>query len=58
MNGHSDMDVQVIVSENCMSAGDALRDIDAKSLIQNDFVLVSGDLVSNVKLGPLIEQHK
>ncbi|ELU00049.1 hypothetical protein CAPTEDRAFT_153443 [Capitella teleta] len=54
----SEMDVQVLVSEDCLSAGDALRDIDAKSVIHSDFVLINGDLVSNVKLIPLIEQHK
>ena len=52
------MEVIVIVSEDCMSMGDALRDIDAKSLISNDFVLVNGDVVANVKLGPLLEAHK
>ena len=48
----------MVVSEGCMSVGDALRDIDAKSLINNDFVLVNGDMVSNVNLKPLLETHK
>ena len=50
--------IQVIVSEDCMSVGDALRDIDGKSLIKSDFVLVNGDLISNVKLGDIISKHK
>ena len=41
-----------------MSVGDALRDLDAKSLIYNDFVLISADVVGNIKLKPLIEAHK
>ncbi|XP_064636779.1 translation initiation factor eIF2B subunit epsilon-like [Lineus longissimus] len=50
--------VHTIVSEDCMSVGDALRDIDCKSLIQSDFVLVNGDLISNLKLKGLIDKHK
>ena len=41
-----------------MSVGDALREIDHQSLIQNDFVLVNGDLVSNVQLKEIIQTHK
>lgn len=52
------MDIIIIVSEDCMSVGDALRDIDAKSLINNDFVFLNADVVANVKLTALIEAHK
>lgn len=52
------MNVEIIVSEGCMSVGDALRDIDAKSIVKSDFVLVNGDMVSNVNLKPLIQMHK
>jgi len=38
--------------------GDALRDIDAKSLIRSDFILIYGDVVSNIKLQPIVEEHK
>lgn len=48
----------MISSEDSLSLGDALRDIDAKGLIKSDFVLVSGDIVSNMKLKQLIEMHK
>ena len=47
-----------IVSEDCISVGDALRDIDAKGLIKSDFVLVNGDLISNMKLKKVIENHR
>ncbi len=54
----SPMEVTTVVSEDCLSVGDALRDIDAKSLIQSDFVLVNGDIISNVRLKPIIDAHK
>ena len=40
------------------SFGDAMRDLDAKSLLRGHFVLVQGDTVSNVRLAPLVERHK
>ena len=52
------MDINIIASEDCMSVGDALRDIEAKSLIHNDFILVNADVVANVDMQPLIEVHK
>jgi hypothetical protein len=36
----NDVQVTVLVSTNCSSAGEALRLIDQKHLIKNDFVLV------------------
>ncbi|XP_071793924.1 translation initiation factor eIF2B subunit epsilon-like [Asterias amurensis] len=50
--------VTTIVSEGCGSMGDALREIERKSMIRSHFVLVSGDLVSNMPLKELIDQHK
>lgn len=47
-----------IVSENVISLGDCLRDLDAKDLISSDFVLVHGDVVSNISLLPIIKAHK
>lgn len=38
--------------------GDALRDIDAKNLIRSDFILLYGDVVSNIKLQAIVEEHK
>ena len=59
MQPHSPVKLHtVVVSENCHSVGDALRIIDAQSLIRSDFVLVSGDLVANMELKEMIEQHK
>lgn len=54
----SPVKIITVVSEDCLSFGDALRDIDAKSLISSDFVLVNGDTVANVKLKPILAEHK
>ncbi len=52
------MVVTTIVSTSCVSVGEALRLIDYRDVIQNDFILVSGDTVSNVNLAPIIKAHK
>jgi translation initiation factor eIF-2B subunit epsilon len=49
---------QVIVSTNCKSAGEALREIDVKDMIKSDFVLVSGDVVSNMDLCAAMRAHR
>ena len=40
------------------SVGDVLRDLDSRSLVGGDFILVHGDLVSNIKLGPALDAHR
>ncbi|RDA95093.1 hypothetical protein CP533_2073 [Ophiocordyceps camponoti-saundersi (nom. inval.)] len=46
--------VQFVRVSDARSAGDMLRDLDNRSLIEGDFILVHGDLVSNIMLdGPL-----
>ncbi|XP_072167243.1 translation initiation factor eIF2B subunit epsilon-like [Diadema setosum] len=47
-----------ILSEGCHSLGDALREMERKSLIRSHFVLVTSDLVSNMKLKGVLETHK
>ncbi|XP_071452986.1 translation initiation factor eIF2B subunit epsilon [Hetaerina americana] len=54
----SPMSINIIVSEDCRSLGDAMRDIDAKALIRGDFILLHGDLVSNVQMIPILEWHR
>lgn len=49
---------QVIVSTACKSAGEALREIDVKDVVKSDFVLVSGDVVSNMDLGAAARAHR
>ena len=58
MKPSSPVKLQIIISENCPSVGDALRNIDSQSLIRSDFVLVSGDLVANMELQEVVDQHK
>ena len=51
--------VQCISSSTCLSAGDALREIDAMGIVRSDpFVLINGDVVSNMQLGDAIAFHK
>nr|XP_054756669.1 translation initiation factor eIF-2B subunit epsilon-like [Lytechinus pictus] len=47
-----------VVSEGCHSLGDALREMERKSLIRSHFILVTGNLVSNLKLKDVLEMHK
>jgi len=44
--------------QECYSVGDALRELDAKQLLRGDFILVSGDVISNVNLDAILEEHK
>ncbi|KAI9164442.1 translation initiation factor eIF-2B epsilon subunit, GEF [Blastocladiella emersonii ATCC 22665] len=54
----SPMRVHVIVSRSSMSMGDVLRELDTKSLIKSDFVLVNGDVISNLKLDSVLAAHR
>jgi translation initiation factor eIF-2B subunit epsilon len=50
--------VKTVESQAVKSAGDALRFFHAADLITNDFVLIAGDVISNIDLKPIIAQHK
>lgn len=52
------MSIIPVVSTNCISLGDALRLLDHKDCIKTDFILVSGDIITNVQLGPVMEGHR
>ena len=58
MKPTSSVKLRTVISEACPSVGDALRDIDAQSLIRTDFILVSGDLVANMQLQEVIQRHR
>ncbi|BFZ15193.1 hypothetical protein BsWGS_18231 [Bradybaena similaris] len=58
MQSTSPMMVTTLKSDSCLSMGDALREIDAKSLIRNDFILITGDLVSNMNISEVVKEHK
>ena len=53
-----DITVLTKTNEGCLSVGDALREIDTQSIIRSDFVLVNGDIVSNIQLKSIIQKHK
>ena len=40
------------------SIGDFLRDLDKRSMISGDFILVHGDLVSNIQLDAALARHR
>uniref|UniRef100_A0A673LS24 Translation initiation factor eIF2B subunit epsilon n=1 Tax=Sinocyclocheilus rhinocerous TaxID=307959 RepID=A0A673LS24_9TELE len=42
--------VHIITSDLYRSLGDVLRDVDAKALVRSDFLLVYGDVVSNIDI--------
>ncbi|GLJ49661.1 hypothetical protein SUGI_1053580 [Cryptomeria japonica] len=50
--------VTTIESHDCVSVGDALRFIDQRNVVRGDFVLVSGDTVSNMSLKQVLQEHK
>lgn len=53
------LEVLCVSSPTCLTAGDALREIDRQQLIQsNPFVLMTGDVVANVDLQAAIAEHK
>jgi hypothetical protein len=47
-----------VTAKETFSPGDAMRDIYTHGVISGDFVLVSGDLVSNVRIDEIIRVHK
>ncbi|XP_072297127.1 translation initiation factor eIF2B subunit epsilon [Eucyclogobius newberryi] len=50
--------VHIITSELYRSLGDVLRDVDSKSLVRSDFVLVYGDVVSNIDVSQALHEHR
>lgn len=55
----SSIAVRCITSTACLSAGDALRELDSMGVIRSDpFILISGDVISNMDLQKAIKFHK
>ncbi|XP_067898859.1 translation initiation factor eIF-2B subunit epsilon [Heterodontus francisci] len=50
--------IHIMSSESYRSLGDVLRDVDAKSLLRSDFILIYGDIVSNINVSKALEEHK
>ncbi|KAI9478110.1 MAG: hypothetical protein EXX96DRAFT_237454 [Benjaminiella poitrasii] len=58
MKSDSRLSVKIVQTPECMSVGDALRELDARQLITTDFILTSGELVTNIKLDKALEEHR
>merc|ERR1719341_3212703 len=56
----SPLTITVIVNEECMSVGDACRDLDEKGVVRGDFLLVGAGLIAGGGLGLdlALERHK
>ena len=57
----TEMAVSVLMANNepeCSSVGDALRRVDQMGILEDDFVLVHGDTVSNMNLAKMLELHR
>jgi hypothetical protein len=55
----SNISVRCIFSRSCLSQGDALRELDVMGVVRSDpFVLINGDVISNMDLKKAIAFHK
>lgn len=53
------MDVTCVKDSSLTNAGDALRELDKRNLVQSDpFLLMYGDVVTNVHIAPILEAHR
>jgi len=52
------MRVHTIVGSNATSTGDVLRELDVMGVIKGDFILMNGDVVSNLDLRDAVEAHR
>ncbi|KAI0273684.1 nucleotide-diphospho-sugar transferase [Gloeopeniophorella convolvens] len=50
--------VPIVTAKETFSPGDAMRDIYTHGIITSDFVLVSGDLVSSIRIDEVVRAHK
>lgn len=56
--GANVMTINVIINEECRSFGDAMRDLDGKGVLRQDFILIFGDCVGNADLSNVLQLHK
>ncbi|PNS21681.1 hypothetical protein CAC42_1535 [Sphaceloma murrayae] len=54
----SPFDVLEILRSTSRSVGDAMRDLDKRAVLNGDFVVVYGDLVSTFGLGQALQRHR
>ena len=50
--------VPIMTAKETFSPGDAMRDVYTRGLVTSDFVLVMGDLVSNIRIDDVVRVHK
>lgn len=50
--------VHCIMSLESRSVGDAMRDVDNRGIITGDFLLVSGDVVTNIQFDKVLAAHR
>ncbi|KIL69661.1 hypothetical protein M378DRAFT_184070 [Amanita muscaria Koide BX008] len=50
--------VPIVTAKETFSPGDAMRDIYTRGLVTTDFILVMGDLVSNIRIDEVVRLHK
>jgi translation initiation factor eIF-2B subunit epsilon len=50
--------LQFVRVSDARSVGDVLRDMDKRSLVDGDFILVHGDLISNIMLDSTLAAHR
>ena len=50
--------IHTIISPEFRSVGDAMRDLDNRGLITGDFLLISGDVVTNIDFKKVMDAHK
>ncbi|XP_045481099.1 translation initiation factor eIF-2B subunit epsilon [Harmonia axyridis] len=50
--------IHIITSESCQTLGDCFRDLDARGLIRDDFILVGPGVITNVDFRPIFDKHK
>lgn len=50
--------VVTIMSPEARSVGDVMRDLDNRGMITGDFILISGDVVTNVDFNKMLEFHR
>ncbi|KAF9005562.1 nucleotide-diphospho-sugar transferase [Cyathus striatus] len=48
----------ILTAKETFSPGDAMRDIYTRGLVTSDFILVMGDLVSNIRIDEVVRVHK
>ncbi|KAF2152615.1 translation initiation factor eIF-2B subunit epsilon [Myriangium duriaei CBS 260.36] len=54
----SPFDVFEILRSTSNSIGDAMRDLDKRAMLGGDFLVVYGDIISNLTLAPALAAHK